>query len=185
MSWDNLLILNPQRHIHKRCRQAINPVDKDSIVSKFMYVDNKRRKTDKMKLFIIPLLLLCNTPICKCFGQDNKTIVGTWIFEKVKIDNQVLTENLDADTLKFTDTKFEQNAIVQDEQKNKFLWTQSGKYRFLKNKLILSNRISSEGEPGKEYPEIQYKYKFKGDQLILIETTKLNDTFWRYYKKIN
>ena len=27
VSWDNLLILNPQRHIHKRRRQALDRVD--------------------------------------------------------------------------------------------------------------------------------------------------------------
>jgi hypothetical protein len=138
------------------------------------------------------VLLLIGVPCCQSFGQDGKTIIGTWVIEKVKVwtsvkvvnNGQEFTENLDADTLKFTNTTFEQKAIAKEERTKKFLWNQSGKYKIHRNKLVLSNRISSAGEPGKEYPEIRYKFKLERGQLILISTNELHDTFWRYYRKM-
>jgi hypothetical protein len=138
-----------------------------------------------MRMKKIVILILITLPFLDSFGQENKEIIGTWIIEKTKFENQELIGNADADTLRFTANTFEQKIILLDEKKEKFLWTHSGKYKVYGKAIILSNRISSTGESGKEYPEIKIKYKIKIGKLILIQTNKLNDTFWYYYKKID
>jgi hypothetical protein len=146
-----------------------------------------------MKTTLITLTILFCFSIIG-YGQKDE-FLGKWMAYKSNlhppnINGQLILfdENPPVDTITFDMSYFQQSSLVKDETKL-FHWTQRGTYTIKRNKLILQDRVTSTGEPGKHYPDIEYKYQIKKEELILKTKYKLPDkeiyiSLWTFYKRI-
>lgn len=147
----------------------------------------------KKMIRTIRLLTLFLFSCLTALGQKDNPIKGTWVAVKIEFSGDKVTNPnniVPTDTIVFKDNEFEQKLLVSevDGVQKTLLWFQKGIYQISNDKLILKNRVISEGEPGKKYPDIEFKYKIKKGQLLLGEKTKLPDnqyvTTWHYYKRL-